>query len=91
MSCKTKSSKVAIELCRQRGALAFFLAFRGLGPAEVSKRLGWRADRLPRILSGLVELRHEDILAVLEEIGVSPQSFFAAMFDFADQGGEWIH
>lgn len=43
---------------------------------EIERRLGWATGRLTKVLAGRVELQVQDLLAILEVLGVEPLDFY---------------
>jgi len=62
------------------------LAAAGVSTQELEQRLGWAEGALTEALSGAVELKVKDLLALLEAAGIEERSFFAELYDLEPRG-----
>jgi transcriptional regulator with XRE-family HTH domain len=62
---------------RVRRLLELFVREAGLPYAEVTQRLGWTPGTVSRLFGGKRELRVEQLLAILDVLGISASRFFS--------------
>jgi transcriptional regulator with XRE-family HTH domain len=75
MSPEEQGSRRLAETLHRR------LAAAGVSMDELGQRLGWAEGALTEALSGAVELKVKDLLALLQAAGIEERSFFAELYD----------
>jgi hypothetical protein len=68
------------EVDRTRKLLARLIRVAGFTRAEVDAELGEGRGYSTRVLNGLVSLKHEHTLTLLQAIGVDPGDFFRLLY-----------
>lgn len=71
---------VAKEVARARRLLARLVRVAGYTRAKVDKRLHQGRGFSTRILTGKVDLKHEQILLILKAIEVDPEDFYRILY-----------
>ena len=73
-------SNIQQEVDRTRKLLARLIRVAGFTRAEVDAQLGEGRGYSTRVLNGLVSLKHEHTLTLLQAIGVDPGDFFRLLY-----------
>ncbi|HZF07538.1 MAG TPA: hypothetical protein VFE33_02000 [Thermoanaerobaculia bacterium] len=80
MSLGQEASRLLAETLRRR------LIESGRPLRELEQSLGWEEGALTAALSGAVELKVKDLLALLQVAGIEERSFFAELYDLEPRG-----
>jgi transcriptional regulator with XRE-family HTH domain len=75
MTSEEQGSRRLAETLRRR------LDAAGATPRDLERRLGWVEGTLSEALSGAVELKVKDLLALLQAAGIEERSFFGEVYD----------
>jgi transcriptional regulator with XRE-family HTH domain len=75
MTSQEEGSRRLAETLRRR------LAATGATPSDLEQRLGWPEGALTEALSGSIELKVKDLLALLQAAGIEERSFFGEVYD----------
>jgi hypothetical protein len=73
-------STVEQEVERTRRLLALLIRVTGMTRAQVDAKVGQGRGFSTRILTGVVGLKHEHTLTLLQAIGVQPADFFRLLY-----------